>query len=141
MFHMATKAEVEFWKDMNRKLTVIIDRQRDTYTAVMGKVYARGEELKSLQAMVDGLEWQVEDLQTENARLRSELESVGTAAYLYGRSDLADENAKLRELARGLGQCAQGVDCEDCQLYDLSEPDHCREERLWRELGMEVVSV
>lgn len=83
----------------------------------------------------------VADLQEaldENARLRSELESVGIAAYLYGRTDLADENAKLRELARGLGQCAQGVDCEDCLLYDLSEPDHCREERLSRELGIEV---
>ena len=33
----------------------------------------------------------------ENARLKQELESVGTAAYLYGRTDLADENAKLRE--------------------------------------------
>ena len=33
----------------------------------------------------------------ENAKLKQELESVGTAAYLYGRNDLADENAKLRE--------------------------------------------
>lgn len=49
-----------------------------------------------------------------------------------------EENAKLRELARGLGQCSQGVDCEDCLLYDLSEPDHCREERLSRELRIEV---
>ena len=42
-----------------------------------------------------------DDLQranAENARLRSELESVGTAAYLYGRSDLKAENTKLREL-------------------------------------------
>jgi len=53
-------------------------------------------------------------------------------------TDLKAENDKLRELARGLGQCAQGTDCEDCLLYDLSEPDHCREERLSRELGIEV---
>lgn len=38
-------------------------------------------------------------LKAENARLRSELESVGVAAYLYGRGDLLAENAKLRELA------------------------------------------
>lgn len=36
----------------------------------------------------------------ENAKLRSELESVGTAAYLYGRGDLQAENARLRELVR-----------------------------------------
>lgn len=138
---MATKAEVEFWKDMCRKLVGINNSQTATYEAVMSKLNARSEELKSLQAIVDGLEWQVEDLQTENARLRSELESVGTAAYLYGRGDLKAENAKLRELARGLGQCAQGVDCEDCLLHDLSEPDHCREERLSRELGVEVNDV
>ena len=36
------------------------------------------------------------NLRKENAELRSELESVGTAAYLYGRTDLANENDKLR---------------------------------------------
>ena len=36
-------------------------------------------------------------LKAENERLRKELESVGTAAYLYGRDDLKAENAKLRE--------------------------------------------
>lgn len=36
-------------------------------------------------------------IEDENAKLRQELEVVGTAAYLYGRTDLADENAKLRE--------------------------------------------
>lgn len=92
------------------------------------------EDAKSIIVMLS-------NARAENARLRSELESVGTAAYLYGRTDLADENAKLRELARGLGQCAQGVGCEDCLLYDRSEPDHCREERLSRELGVEVNDV
>lgn len=38
--------------------------------------------------------------EAENVKLREEFESVGTAAYLYGRSDLKAENAKLRE-ARG----------------------------------------
>lgn len=48
--------------------------------------------------------WQLrEELQrtnAENARLKQELESVGTAAYQYGRTDLADENAKLRKLVK-----------------------------------------
>ena len=43
-----------------------------------------------------------ERLEGENARLRDELESVGTAAYLYGRSDLKAENSKLRKLAQDL---------------------------------------
>lgn len=37
-------------------------------------------------------------VEKENAKLREELEAVGTAAYLYGRTDLEAENAKLREL-------------------------------------------
>lgn len=50
------------------------------------------------------------ELATENSKLREELESVGTAAYLYGRSDIKAENDKLRELVRdmvlNMGGCA-----------------------------------
>lgn len=48
---------------------------------------------------VDAIHASLED---ENARLRSELDSVGTAAYLYGRSDLKAENAKLLEVIADL---------------------------------------
>ncbi len=49
------------------------------------------------------------------------------------------ENTKLQELALGLKWCAENYGCENlCPLYDKSEQDHCREERLLRELGMEV---
>lgn len=44
----------------------------------------------------------VNKLEAENARLRSEFESIGTVAYLYGRNDLKAENEKLRELVREL---------------------------------------
>ena len=74
-----------------------------------------------------------EHLQAENARLRSELESVGTAAYLYGRSDLKTENAKLRELVRHL--------YEYRQLYfktGIYPTDHGVTEQRMRELGVEV---
>lgn len=67
-----------------------------------------------------------------------ELEHCPACKNVADLQDALDEIAKLRELARGLGQCAQGVNCEDCLLYDLSEPDHCREERLSRELKIEV---
>lgn len=43
------------------------------------------------------VEHEYANLQAENARLRSELESIGTVAYLYGRGDLKAENDKLRE--------------------------------------------
>ena len=39
----------------------------------------------------------IADMLDEVAKLRDDLEMVGTAAYLYGRTDLADENAKLRK--------------------------------------------
>lgn len=66
-----------------------------------------------------------------------ELVIYAYAMYAAG-AKMDAEIAKLRELARGLGQCAQGVDCEDCLLHDMSEPDHCREERLSRDLGIEA---
>ena len=83
----------------------------------------------------DALERRIDELCQENEQMRKTATMLANA-----RTTLLAENAKLRELARGLGQCAQGVSCEDCLLYDLSEPDHCREERLSRSLGIEVPS-
>lgn len=52
---------------------------------------------------------------------------------------LESENTNLRELALGLKWCSENYGCKDvCPLYDKSEPEHCREERLLRELGVEV---
>ena len=83
--------------------------------------------------------WQLrDDLQranAENARLRSELESVGTAAYLYGRGDLQAENAKLRELVRAAWRCIHtGASCSDCRLI----AGGCTLQTAMRELGVEV---
>ena len=84
--------------------------------------------------------WQLrDDLQranAENARLRSELESVGTAAYLYGRGDLKAENAKLRELASAAHSCKTNDGCcEDCYC----DEGCCPIERRMQEMGIEVV--
>ena len=50
---------------------------------------------------------------------------------------IEDENAKLRELMLGLKWCCENYGCKDlCPLYDRSEQDHCREDRLLRELGV-----
>lgn len=52
-------------------------------------------------------------------------------------SELAEENAKLRELVNGLTWCCEHSGCDNrCQLYDRSEPDHCRENLLKQELGI-----
>ena len=53
----------------------------------------------------------VRKAEAENAKLKQELEAVGTAAYLYGRNDLAAENAKLRELVRDMNKAAHML-CE-----------------------------
>jgi cell shape-determining protein MreC len=92
--------------------------------------------------------WQMrDDLQrtnAENARLKQELESVGTAAYLYGRTDLADENAKLRELVRDYHRY-EHEDCYACRYINecrADESDRCiapvRLGERYRELGVEV---
>lgn len=66
----------------------------------------------------------IERLESENAELRSELESVGIASYLYGRSDLKAENAKLRELILHMYTCMGNVDadgnheCFSCEYED-----------------------
>ena len=71
-------------------------------------------------------------LKAENDKLRKELESVGTAAYLYGRSDLKAENAKLQdELELANNQCERAIlelldqqgqlEAENAKLREQSE--------------------
>lgn len=52
---------------------------------------------RMIDEIADAHREQLDQLKAENARLKQELEAVGTAAYLYGRTDLADEDAKLRD--------------------------------------------
>lgn len=59
-------------------------------------------------------------------------------------TELEDENAKLRKLARGLNWCTENakvpsVECERCPLGDTEDGElSC--EKLMRELGIEVKS-
>lgn len=93
------------------------------------------------------------DMLDENARLRQELEAVGTAAYLYGRTDLADENAKLQELCADMygfikrmdEDCGDVTfsDCFDYCKHDTADDGCCKTGECWyeqrlRELGIEV---
>ena len=93
--------------------------------------------------------WELrDDLQranSENVRLKQELETVGTAAYMYGQADLATENAKLRELCRRFSEYVSHDRCEGCvvkrQCND-GDVDECWQideiRKLARELGVEV---
>lgn len=58
--------------------------------------------------------------------------------FKQGYAALEEENAKLRELVDGFTWCC-GHNCgQECPLYDVSEPDYCRETSIKRELGIEV---
>lgn len=85
-------------------------------------------EVHLLAAKADGLE-------QENAKLREELESVGTAAYLYGRSDLKAENAKLRELCEDMLSC---IEIRAAWHRPPTEEMYEEFAQRARELGMEV---
>ena len=60
-------------------------------------------------------------------------------AIFRARDQLKADNAKLWELVNGLTWCYEHYGCrQECPLYDVSEPDHCREVSIKRELGVEV---
>jgi hypothetical protein len=87
----------------------------------------------------ESMAWdRVRKANAENARLRSELESVGTAAYLYGRSDLKAENAKLREIARELHSEYRYLHVRFHRIYVHHEERMRAIEQRMRELGVEV---
>ena len=98
-------------------------------------------ENSSLRGAVDGFT-------SENTRLRSELESVGIASYLYGRSDLKAENAKLRELVRDMHKALFSLNLDHCQacpredacvfMHKSFDCNECAFEHDMRELGVEV---
>lgn len=76
----------------------------------------------------------IADMLDENAKLRGELEMVGTAAYLYGRTDLADENAKLRECVESYGMIANEAVYDYYERMDMLDDANA----IARELGIEV---
>ncbi len=83
----------------------------------------------------DALCRRIDDLCAENEQLRQENQSIGMAAYELGRKSMADENAKLRELAK-----------EACELarifYDCGGTFNDLDDLLCEasELGIEVDS-
>lgn len=83
----------------------------------------------------------VRKVERENAKLREELEAVGTAAYLYGRDDLKADNAKLRELNEAMWliiRCAASHTSAEDGLPIIHEDDLAMLRSMRRELGIEV---
>lgn len=96
----------------------------------------------------------IDELCAENEKLREFLSKMGPSNEMRecvnrimhdeqrdfkitDASELTEENTKLRKLVNGLTWCCEHSGCDNrCPLYDRSEPDHCCEERLKRELKM-----
>jgi len=77
----------------------------------------------------------------ENAKLRraSERDADVMESLNLSLEEAQAENDKLREMVDGLTWCCEHYSCrQECPLYDVSEPDHCREVSIKRELGIEV---
>lgn len=71
-----------------------------------------------------GLHCDIGRLEVENARLRDELDAVGTAAYLHGRDQLKAENTELRNAVHVLVYCGAHVDCDGCPLNGNPHDTH-----------------
>lgn len=59
---MATKSEVEFWKDVSRKQSGWYDKARKARDEAIRLQVAADDARKTAQAVADGLEWQIDDL-------------------------------------------------------------------------------
>jgi hypothetical protein len=93
-------------------------------------------EKAALMRHIDKLEAAVDRLQEEN-------QSIGMAAYELGRKSMADENAKLRDLARHMRDCigsygkATGAfGCDSCSRNN--DTGECDFDARMRELGVEL---
>ena len=122
-----------------------IDQLRRDLSGYHGQLKAHNDlqrHCDNQRKRIGELEGLYAEVKAENERLRKELESVGTAAYLYGRDGLRSENeklkaenAKLRELVRAAWKCIHtGASCYDCRLI----AGGCTLQTAMRELGVEV---
>ena len=85
---------------------------------------------------------ELSEAQARRSRQFAEAQTNAMSVYCDAERDLKDlqaENVKLRKLVDGLTWCCEHHGCrQECPLYDVSEPDHCLEVSIKRELGVEV---
>ena len=112
------------------------DEQRKRTHEILYSTQSREELAKRIVALED-----------ENAKLREQVTQLQDD--WESERDYADqmeanekkavgENAKLRKLVDGFTWCCEHSCRQECPLYDVSEPDHCREVSIKRELGIEA---
>lgn len=112
---MATAYEVDQWKDRCRMLTALLNKSRSEKEALTRRIRDNSEEAKTARAIADGLEWEVEDLKAQNA--------------------------KLKELVRDMYGC--GDSCTHCKHWNQGDGFYCDlgvgwKARRVKELGIEV---
>ena len=93
-------------------------------------------------ALIYLADMRIDQLEAENAKLRDEFRKMDE---WHSKELIAamDENAKLRELVRGLNYCSDelnSAECERCPLDDLADPDlEPKCVRMMDEMGIEVM--
>ena len=101
---MATAYEVDQWKDRCRRLTALLDKSRREKEELTRRIRDNSEEAKTARAIADGLEWEVDDLKAENAKLRELVRDLYDAAwYEYPSAYEATYAKRLKELGIEVG--------------------------------------
>ena len=100
---MATAAEVDFWKDMCRKQTARNDKILDMRDEAIRQQLKAEDKLKTAQAVADGLEWQVQDLEAENAKLRELVRDLWEYIYIGTARDGQSLHDRTRKLGVEVG--------------------------------------
>lgn len=130
--------EWNFWyQRVHKAHDQTIDRVTEVQRAENANLRERiTTQKQTIQAYRDeSREWRevAERAQAENVKLKQELEAVGTAAYLYGRNNLVDENAKLQEKIKALTELASIGKLTASQCTELAE-DNAKLRELVRDM-------
>ena len=139
--------EVRKWSGMTHRV-VELTGPFPTPDEMRVELWLHEESATRLLDMCDWIDAEFHKVQAENANLREQVTQL--KSEWESERDYADqmeakekravgENDKLREIVDGLTWCCEHYSCrQECPLYDVSEPDHCREVSIKRELGIEV---
>lgn len=107
---MATAAEVEFWKDMCRKESARNNKLRSEWNEAIRQQLAADDARKTAEAVANGLEWEVEEFASENAKLR---ELVADAwCYINHPADATWTHKKRKEVRDSIADRMRELEIE-----------------------------
>ena len=101
---MATAAEVEFWKDMCRKESARNNKLRSEWNEAIRQQLAADDARKTAEAVASGLEWEVEELSSENAKLRELVRDMVDYGEGAGNGMAEFFANRMRELGVGVDE-------------------------------------